>query len=102
MQTRLINLWDRLTGSYWFLPLSVMGIFLTGALLFPWLDHTYGHLLQLPEAITIEPGPARTLLATIAGTMATIVSLVFSLTILTRWHEGRQQHVPSQAGPCLL
>ena len=84
MNTWLLNQWDHLRSSFWFVPtlLSVLAIGLAFAMIN--LDE------QVPEMV-IEHAPwlwargpdgALSLLSTIAGSMITIAGVVFSITIV--------------------
>lgn len=84
MQARLTKIADFLHASYWFIPsiLSVAAAAL--AFLMPWLDALWqpkdpGVLLFLFFG---EPQSARAILSTIAGSMMTVLSLTFSVTIV--------------------
>ena len=97
MKTRLINIWDHMVGSYWFIPSTIIFLSLIAAFLFPWLDQRYADQLDVASPwMTMSPDSARTILSTIAGVMTTVISLVFSLTILTL------SIATSQFGPRLL
>lgn len=97
MKTRLINIWDHMVGSYWFIPSAIIFLSLLAAFLFPWLDQRYADQLDVASPwMTMSPDSARTILSTIAGVMTTVISLVFSLTILTL------SIATSQFGPRLL
>lgn len=97
MKTRLINLWDRLTGSYWFVPSILIIVALGASLTLPYLDRFHVQSSELiPQWLSIGPESARVILSTIAGTMATTLGLVFSITILTL------STATSQFGPRLL
>lgn len=97
MKTRLINIWDHMVGSYWFVPSAFIFLSLIAAFLFPWLDQRYADQLDVASPwMTMSPDSARTILSTISGVMTTVISLVFSLTILTL------SIATSQFGPRLL
>lgn len=97
MNIRLQNYWDELRASYWFVP-SLMVLFAIGlsfaTLNFDRAQHATAARLQLfwgggPEG-------ARGLLEVIAGSMMTVASLTFSLTIVTF------SQASAQFGPRLL
>ncbi len=97
MKTRLINIWDHMVGSYWFVPSAIIFLSLIAAFLFPWLDQRYADQLDVASPwMTMSPDSARTILSTISGVMTTVISLVFSLTMLTL------SIATSQFGPRLL
>ena len=84
MKTRLINLWEKLRSSYWFLP-SVMALGAIGcALGLGVLDHTWhGELNRLLAWLPgIEAKGARAFLSTVAGATITVTGVVFSVTIV--------------------
>lgn len=85
MPTRLRILLYDIRSSFWFIP----GLMLLGALMLSWAAATIDLNLNLQidrEAkswnVWIGPSGARTLLNTIAGSMITVTSLVFSMTIV--------------------
>lgn len=98
MKTWLIRYWDSLRSNFWFVPtLMVAGsVLLSFATL--WLDHRPGTGRITSAALTYSRGPegARALLSAVAGSMVTIASLTFSITIVTL------QLASSQFGPRLL
>jgi uncharacterized membrane protein len=79
MKTRLINFWEMLRASYWFLPTLMAG----GAILLA------PAVIALDEALQYEategvvwiytggPEGARTLLSTVAGSMITVAGVTF-------------------------
>lgn len=84
MKTWLLNLWDRLRNSLWFIPALAM----VSALLLA------AAMLKLDAVIRIESVPgmswatttgasARATLSTLAGALVTMTSVVFSITMLT-------------------
>lgn len=96
--SRLADLWEEVRNSYWLLPaLMVVGA-IGLALGMSYLD------LLLPQATQGHAGwatnlhadAARTILSTLAGSMATIVGVVFSITIVAL------QLASSQFGPHVL
>lgn len=98
MKTWLLSTWDSLRSNFWFIPsLMVAGsVLLSFAML--WLDRHAGTGLAASAAPTYSRGPegARALLSAVAGSMVTIASLTFSITIVTL------QLASSQFGPRLL
>lgn len=84
MNTYLLNLWDTVRASYWFVP----GLFALGAILLsfaaPWLDATVDESsAQLPEWILTTTGAARSTLSALAGAMMAVTGTVFSITVVT-------------------
>jgi uncharacterized membrane protein len=81
MRQHLARLADQLRGSFWFLP----ALLLLGAAVLAWValaadrahDGTWGGILY-----NGGPGGARVLLGTIAGSMVTVGTTVFSITMV--------------------
>lgn len=82
---RLSSAWERIRTSYWFMPtvLSLTAALVSGLLL--QLDYAFADRIP-SEAWWLYGGDAdgaRTLMATIIGSMITVVSVVFSITIVS-------------------
>jgi uncharacterized membrane protein len=83
MRARLLNFWDNATGSLWFLP-TVLVVLAAGlASLTLWGDE------QDPAVGGLRPwlfggtaSAARDLLAVVSGSLITVVTLAFSITIV--------------------
>jgi uncharacterized membrane protein len=99
MKLWLANKWDSLSGTFWFLPtlmviaaigLSLMTIHLDRATI------NENWLATLGWTFSRGPEGSRALLATVAGSMMTIASVTFSITIVAL------QLASSQFGPRLL
>ena len=95
-RSRLIDVWDRMKSSYWFVP-SVMffgALVLAFAMvrldLYLWRSET---LTDTPWFPKFEGDGARSILSTIASGMVTVTGVVFSLTIVSL------QLASSQFGP---
>ncbi len=98
MKTSLLSYWDSLRSNFWFVPsLMVAGSVLLSFLTL-WLDHRPEPGRIASAALTYSRGPegARAILSAVAGSMVTIASLTFSITIVTL------QLASSQFGPRLL
>jgi uncharacterized membrane protein len=83
MRAKLSSLWDRLRASYWFVP-TLMAI---GALLLAYLSSLVDERIAEPSRRSgwiYSGGPegARAVLGAIAGSLMTMASLVFSITIV--------------------
>ena len=84
MRVRLKVVIDKLTGNFWFIPsvMTAAAVVLAAAAVA--LDHSeYGDLLRRGtwhDRLQIEN--ARLIVSTIAGSMITVTSLVFSLTLI--------------------
>ncbi len=99
MKTWLLNRWDALRTNFWVVP----SLMVAGAILLSYLTITIDDLLGQDNAIatlhwvkTKGPEGSRQLLATVAGSMITIATLTFSITIVAL------QLASSQFGPRLL
>lgn len=98
MLSRLMQVWDELRGSYWFIP-SMMALSAMACALFltqtPWvLELSLFNDSQWLYKST--PEAAREVLSTIAGSMITVASVTFSITIAS------VAYAASQFGPRLL
>jgi uncharacterized membrane protein len=99
MKTWLLGRWDELRGAFWFLPLfMVVG---AAALSFVTLAidgaaTERGAAVTLPWTFSRGPEGARAILAAVAGSMLTIASVCFSITVLAL------QQASTQFGPRLL
>ncbi|MEZ6111920.1 MAG: DUF2254 domain-containing protein [Pirellulaceae bacterium] len=81
MNAYLINLWDRLRTSFWFVP-AVMGIVAVAAsFALPVVDERVDdRYLTWIDTTTLA---ARSTLSAIAGAMMTVTGTVFSITVVT-------------------
>jgi uncharacterized membrane protein len=98
VRTRLKLFFERVEGSYWFVP-SVMALAATGlAFGVVAVDTTLGAdwLDRYTWVYANKPGGARALLGAIAGSMITVAGVVFSTTI------AAVTYATSQFGPRLL
>jgi len=95
---KILDLWDRLRTSFWFLPstMAAAAVALSFAMLE--LDTRFGSAAVRNIALIYRFGPegARALLSAIASSMITVAGLTFSITMLTL------QLATSQFGPRLL
>lgn len=98
IRSGLIDLWIRVRSSYWFIPLLLVSvaivlsyamILLDGRLDRDWFD-------KLPWQVVNQADGARSLLATVAGSMITVAGVTFSMTLLL------VSHASAQIGPRLL
>lgn len=84
MKTRLINLYEKLRASYWFLP----GLMALGAVVLVislgTIDRRWGFVMARGFAWMggNEPEGARAFLSTVAGATITVTGVVFSITIV--------------------
>ncbi len=93
--TRLNKLWDTLRSSYWFLPTSIAAIAFGLALCLLEIDRS-GQAPGWWWLYTGGPSGARSVLSTIASSMATVAGTAFSITIVAL------QLAASNFGPRLL
>lgn len=96
--TRLASFWDRLNNSFWFLPSAMAAVATLLSFLLVQLDNWLGTQTVKDWSLLYTFGPegARAILSTIASSMITVASLIFSITMLTL------QLASSQFGPRLL
>lgn len=95
---RLKNLWQRLIGSYWFIPTACV---LTGILLAPLfiaIDQQFDRatVRDISFAFTGDDSSARAIMTTIAGAVLGVAGTTFSITIAVL------SMASSQFGPRLL
>ena len=95
---RLIQIWNRLRGSYWFLPTvmslaaavcSFVLVAVDGAIGSAWVD-------AVPWVYRIQADGARGVLSTVAGSMIGVAGVTFSITI------AALSYTTSTLGPRLL
>lgn len=98
MKTKLINTWDAIRSSFWFVPGLMAGISIALSFGTVAIDEAADYELDQGIVWIYAGGPdgARILLSTIAGSMITVAGVVFSLTVLTL------SLASSQFGPRLL
>ena len=99
MKLWLANKWDSLSGSFWFLPTLMVIAAIGLSLMTIHLDRATVNenwLATLGWTFSRGPEGSRALLATVAGSMMTIASVTFSITIVAL------QLASSQFGPRLL
>lgn len=84
MKTRLLNFWEKLRSSYWFIP-ALMAV---GAIAAAFGTIAFDDFWQLVLPAEIawlirqEPEGARAFLSTVAGATITVTGVVFSVTIV--------------------
>lgn len=85
MKFSIKNVWDNVRTSFWFVP-TIMTIGAVILAIFTlWVDQEYG-IVDSPVSWWIYSGGAdgaRSVLAAISGSMITVTSVVFSITIVT-------------------
>ncbi|MCB1743529.1 MAG: DUF2254 domain-containing protein [Gammaproteobacteria bacterium] len=80
MKTYLVNLWDSLRSSFWFVPAMFGVVALLVAIAMPMLDASLQ--IQHPAWLLTTTDAARATLSTIVGAMMGITGTVFSITIV--------------------
>lgn len=84
MNTRLLNLWDTLRTSYWFVPALFAVAAAVLSVLAPLADHwVVDSGWELPDWVLTTTDTARSTLAAMAGAMMAVTGTVFSITIVT-------------------
>ncbi len=98
MRTWLLNWWDSLRTNFWFVPSLMVASAVLLSVVTLGLDRLAGSEWISTLDLTYSRGPegSRALLSTVAGSMVTIASLTFSITIVSL------QLASSQFGPRLL
>lgn len=97
-KTRLSNSWEAIHTSFWFIPSLMLFFAIAVALLLIGLDKNINIDSPSVPKILFNVGPegARSVLATIAGSMVTVAGVTFSITIVAL------SLASSQFGPRLL
>lgn len=98
MKVRIINSWEEIRSSYWFVPaVMILGAFVL-ALITIALDGAYEFQILSSLGLLWGGGGdgARELVSTVAGSLITVASLTFSITIVAI------SQASSQFGPRLL
>lgn len=98
MRVRIINLWEEIRSSYWFVPMLMGAIAVAASFVTLALDNEYSFELGRELGLVWGGGPegARGLLETVAGSMITVAGVTFSITIVAL------SQASSQFGPRLL
>jgi uncharacterized membrane protein len=83
MKFKLFTAWERLSGSFWFLPALMVLAAILLAVGLTAIDEAHPDLTipVLPGIYSGNPQGARSLLSTIAGSMISVAGLTFSITI---------------------
>jgi uncharacterized membrane protein len=98
MRTKIQNIWENVSAGLWFVPSILIVAALLLSSLFIELDVilTHGQSPLVPWLFSGTADAARTLLAAIAGSLITVISIVFSITIIAL------QQAASQFSPRVL
>lgn len=83
MNAWLISLWDRVFGSFWFLPALLVVLAATLGIVLPICDENVRIHTEGLRWLNTTPEGARTVLSVIAGAMITVAGVVFSVTMVT-------------------
>ncbi len=77
-------LWTSVINSFWFVPAVLVIVSVLMAFGLVWVDRAYYETIKesLPFIFTGTPDSARGILSTIATTFATIVTVLFSITVV--------------------
>ncbi len=84
MNAYLLNVWDSIRASYWFVPSLLVSVAVVLSFVMPFLDSTMvasGGLV--PESIQTTDQTARSVLSVTGGAMIGVTGTVFSITIVT-------------------
>lgn len=81
---KLIRLWGNLRSSFWFIPTLMVAASVVLAVLLVEADSTSSQrwLSQWPRLFGVGADGAREMLSTLAGSMMTVMSITFSMTLL--------------------
>lgn len=98
MKTKLIKLWDSLHSSFWFVPTLMVALAIGLSFATIRLDQTLQTdvIGELGWAYSLGPNGSRAILSAIAGSMMSVATTAFSITIVAL------QLASSQFGPRLL
>ncbi len=96
MRTWLLHLWETLTSGYWFVPTVMLAASVLLAMGLLYIDQVTIGQADLVWLYSGGPEGARSLLATVAGSVITVAGVVFSITI------AALTQAASQFGPRLL
>lgn len=98
LRGRLIDLWERLQNSYWFVPSAMVLAAMLLAIGMVRLDYLLAAKEITPSLwfAALQADAARTILSTLAGSMATVAGVVFSITVVAL------QLASTQFGPRVL
>lgn len=85
MKTKLLNIWDSLRASFWFIPALMMLFSIILSIITVYLDDLQASkfIKELQWAWTGGASGAREMLSTIAGSMMTVTGVTFSITIVS-------------------
>ncbi|MBE9242390.1 DUF2254 domain-containing protein [Synechocystis salina] len=95
---KFAKLWDSLHSSFWFVPTLMVMLAIALSFITIWIDHNQKVTIveKIDWAYSLGPSGSRAILSTIAGSMVTVATTAFSITIVAL------QLASSQFGPRLL
>ena len=95
---KLTKLWDSLHSSFWFVPTLMVLLAIALSFITIWIDHSQEATVveEIDWAYSLGPSGSRAILAAIAGSMVSVATTAFSITIVAL------QLASSQFGPRLL
>ncbi|MCT7958397.1 DUF2254 domain-containing protein [Laspinema palackyanum] len=95
---KLAKLWDSLNSSFWFVPTLMVLLAIALSFITIWIDHRQEATIieNIDWAYSLGPNGSRAILSAIAGSMVTVATTAFSITIVAL------QLASSQFGPRLL
>ncbi len=84
MKTRLVNFYEKLRASFWFIPSLLAGLAFAASLSLVRLDEAMQaqDIARIPWIYRGGPEGARAVLSTIAGSMIGLTGITFSITIV--------------------
>lgn len=82
---RLRNWWENTRSSLWFIPAVMAAIAILLSIIIPEIDRRFLRDTDAFRRVLFygSPSAARTILTVIAGSLVTVISLTFSITLLT-------------------
>ncbi|WP_204103802.1 MULTISPECIES: DUF2254 domain-containing protein [Spirulina sp. CCY15215] len=95
---KLAKLWDSLHSSFWFVPSLMVVLAIALSFITIWIDHKQeANIVEnIDWAYSLGPSGSRAILSAIAGSMVSVATTAFSITIVAL------QLASSQFGPRLL
>ncbi len=95
---KLAKLWDSLHSSFWFVPTLMVLLAIALSFITIWIDHSQEATIvqRIDWVYSLGPSGSRAILSAISGSMVTVATTAFSITIVAL------QLASSQFGPRLL
>ena len=95
---KLAKLWDSLHSSFWFVPTLMVVLAIALSFITVWIDQSQEDNIieNIDWAYSLGPSGSRAILSAIAGSMVSVATTAFSITIVAL------QLASSQFGPRLL